>query len=151
MAKIRALNRAECVVETLRHALNVLAVVAPDWLRDHVQPDWLDRYGHRAEEYRFPKGEEKRQQFLHQVGEDGWGVLTTIQSDTTSQWMLSIPAIDTLQRVWKQDYLSPEEGGNWRSDEDRLPAAKLYFSPYDLDASTATKRSTHWIGDIRSF
>ncbi len=29
LAKIRDLNRAECVVETLRHALNVLAVVAP--------------------------------------------------------------------------------------------------------------------------
>jgi len=27
-----------------------------------------------------------------------------------------------------------------------LPSAKLYFSPYDLDASAATKRSTHWIG-----
>jgi hypothetical protein len=31
LAKVRALNRAECVVETLRHALNVLAVVAPEW------------------------------------------------------------------------------------------------------------------------
>ena len=28
LAKVRALNRAECVIETLRHALNVLAVVA---------------------------------------------------------------------------------------------------------------------------
>jgi transposase len=72
LAKIRALNRAECVIETLRHALNVLAVVAPDWLRGQVQPDWLDRYELRAEEYRPPKGEEKRQQFLHQVGQDGW-------------------------------------------------------------------------------
>ena len=61
LAKVRALNRAECVVETFRHALNVLAVVAPDWLRSQVQPDWLERYGHRAEEYRFPSGEEKRQ------------------------------------------------------------------------------------------
>jgi hypothetical protein len=54
LAKIRALNRAECVVETLRHALNVLSVVTPDWLRSQVQPEWLERYGHRAEEYRFP-------------------------------------------------------------------------------------------------
>src|SRR5215471_11688876 len=29
LAKVRALNRAECVVETLRHALTVLAVVVP--------------------------------------------------------------------------------------------------------------------------
>jgi transposase len=49
-------------------------------------------------------------------------------------------------RVWKQDYLPPEEGGTWIADEDRLEAARLFFSPYDLDASAATKRSTHWIG-----
>jgi transposase len=146
LAKIRALNRAECVVETLRHTLNVLAVVAPDWLRRQVQPDWLERYGHRAEEYRLPNGEDKRQQLLHQVGQDGWGLLAAIEADPTSQWMLSIPAVDTLQRVWKQDYLPLEKGGTWIADEDRLPAAKLFYSPYDLDASAGTKRSTHWIG-----
>ncbi|HYU73336.1 MAG TPA: transposase [Ktedonobacteraceae bacterium] len=37
-------------------------------------------------------------------------------------------------------------GTTWIADEDRLPAAKLFYSPYDLDASAGTKRSTHWIG-----
>jgi transposase len=146
LAKIRALNRAECVVETLRHALNILAVVARDWLQSQVQSDWLERYGHRASEYRLPTGAEKRQLFLQQVGQDGWALLTAMQDDPTSQWMLSIPAIDTLQRVWKQDYLPPEQGGTWRAEEERLPAAKLFYSPYDLDAAAGTKRSTHWIG-----
>jgi len=73
----------------------LLAVVAPDWLRSQVQPVWLERYGPRANEYRFPSGEEKRQRFLSQVGQDGWNLLTTIQSDITCQWMLSIPAVDT--------------------------------------------------------
>ena len=71
LAQVRALKRAECVVETLRHALDVLAVVAPDWLRSQVQPAWLERYGHRAEEYRLPTSTEKRQALLHQVGQDG--------------------------------------------------------------------------------
>ena len=145
-AKIRALNRAECVIETLRHALNVLAMVAPVWLRSQVQPEWLDRSGHRAEEYRLPTSAEKRQALLHQVGQDGWGLLTAIQAEPTSHWMLAVPAIATLQRVWKQDYLPPDQGGTWIPDEDRLPAAKLFYSPYDLDASAGTKRSTHWIG-----
>ena len=60
--------------------------------------------------------------------------------------MLSIPAVDTLQRVWKQDYLPPEKGGTWIPDEDRLPAARLFYSPYDRDAAAGTKRTTHWIG-----
>ena len=79
-ASVRALNRAECVIETLRHALNVLTVVAPDWLRSQVQPDWLERYGHRAEEYRLPNGEEKRKSLLQQVGQDGWGLLAAIEA-----------------------------------------------------------------------
>jgi transposase len=146
LAKVRALNRAECVVETLRHALNILAVITPDWLQGQVQPDWLERYGHRAEEFRLPSSAEKRQKLLHQVGQDGWGLLAAIEADPQTHWMFSIPAVDTLQRVWKQDYLPLEQGGTWIADEDRLPAAKLYFSPYDLDASAATKRSTYWIG-----
>jgi hypothetical protein len=36
--------------------------------------------------------------------------------------------------------LPPEKGGSWIADEDRLETAKLYFSPYDLDASAAKKR-----------
>jgi len=146
LTKVRALNRAECVVETLRHALNILAVGAPDWLRSQVQPEWLERYGHRAEEYRLPSGTDKRQQLLHQVGQDGWGLLAAIQTAPQNHWMLSIPAVATLQGVWKQEYLPPDKGGTWIPDEERLDAAKLYFSPYDLDASAAKKRSTYWIG-----
>jgi len=131
LAKIRALNRAECVVETLHHALNVLAVVAPDWLGGRVQPEWLERYGSHASDYRFPSGEDKRKPLLHKVGQDGWGLLTAIQADPTSHWMLSLPAIDTFQRVWKQDSLPVEQGGTWIAEEDRLEAARLFSSPYE--------------------
>jgi transposase len=61
-------------------------------------------------------------------------------------FLLSIPAVDTLQRVWKQDYLPQDLGGTWIADENRLEAARLFYSPYDLDASAAKKRSTYWIG-----
>ena len=36
LAAVRALNRLECVTETMRHALESLAVAAPDWLRTHA-------------------------------------------------------------------------------------------------------------------
>jgi transposase len=39
LATIRTLNRLELVGETVRHALNSLAVVAPDWLRAWVPPE----------------------------------------------------------------------------------------------------------------
>jgi transposase len=54
LAKIRAINRLVCVGETLRHALNCLAMVAPEWLLEHSQPEWVDRYGVRLEDSRLP-------------------------------------------------------------------------------------------------
>lgn len=38
LACVRAMNRLECAAEALRHALNALAVVAPEWLRFHCPP-----------------------------------------------------------------------------------------------------------------
>jgi transposase len=67
-------SRLECVGETLRHALNVLAEVAPDWLRASVaqqHPEWAERYGRRIEEYRLPTGKAARQVHAEVVGADG--------------------------------------------------------------------------------
>jgi transposase len=47
VSAIRVMNRIESVGETLRAALNSLAVAAPGWLRQVAQPDWYDRYGKR--------------------------------------------------------------------------------------------------------
>src|ERR671922_2167075 len=58
LAAIRTLNRLESVGETLRAALNSLAVVAPDWLLTLVTSEGFDRYGTRVEAYRLPKGKE---------------------------------------------------------------------------------------------
>ena len=43
LAAVRALNRIEVVGKTMRHALNTLAVAAPEWLRAVSPPDWRDR------------------------------------------------------------------------------------------------------------
>src|SRR5690348_11068756 len=54
LAKIRAKSRLVCVGETLRAALNSLAIVAPDWLLEHSPMEWVQRYGHRVEGTQFP-------------------------------------------------------------------------------------------------
>ena len=41
---VKALNILELVGETLRHALNVLATVAPEWLRAEARWPWQGRY-----------------------------------------------------------------------------------------------------------
>jgi len=39
LAALRSLNRLELVGETMRHALESLAVAAPAWLRSHSHPE----------------------------------------------------------------------------------------------------------------
>ena len=55
LAAIRVLHRLENVGETMRHALNCLAIVAPDWLRQHADLAWVECYDRRVEQYRLPK------------------------------------------------------------------------------------------------
>jgi transposase len=71
LAAIQVLNRLECIGETLRHALNILAVVAPAWLRSWVPGSWFDRYGRRFEEYRLPPGKPQRYALAEEIGADG--------------------------------------------------------------------------------
>jgi transposase len=52
LAAIRTVNRLECVGETMRHALNILAEVAPDWLVEQMKPEWAKRYQSRFSDFR---------------------------------------------------------------------------------------------------
>ncbi|GHO71913.1 hypothetical protein KSC_108050 [Ktedonobacter sp. SOSP1-52] len=47
LAKVRAINRLMCVDEAMRFALNSLAVIDGDWLLEHSDAVWVERYGHR--------------------------------------------------------------------------------------------------------
>jgi transposase len=145
LAKIRALNRTLCVGQTMVYVLNVLAEVAPEWVRAYVPPEWVERYGERLEHERLPKEEEERKQYANQVGVDGWALLDALDAPSTADWLKTLPAIMTLRTIWEQQFEPREQGGRWRT-EPALPAAQLINSPYDLDARYGKKRSTLWVG-----
>jgi transposase len=100
LAAVRVLNRLERVGETMRHALNILAQVAPDWLRMHAAPEWYERYGRRMENYRFPKAETDRSELGATIGRDGLQLLQAVDTATDLPWLQNLPAILTLRRVW---------------------------------------------------
>jgi len=108
LAAVRALNRLEGVGETLRHALNTLAVVAPEWLRAQVRPDWYDRYGRRIETTRLPQAQAERDALTATMGADGVWLLTTIYDPTAPAWLREIPAVQTLRHMWLQHYHAPD-------------------------------------------
>ena len=88
LGAIRSLNRLEVVGETLRAALNDLAVLAPEWLQQIAPEDWYQRYGRRIEDYRLPSKPAERIAYAQQVGEDGdYGVrVAAVQKRTLSNF-----------------------------------------------------------------
>lgn len=148
LAVVHMLNRLECIGEALRHALNTLATVAPDWLRSWVPTDWFDRYARRVEDYRLPDGKAERYALAERIGADGRLLLACVYARDTPPWLREVPAVQVLRRVWLQQFhaASPEEPVCWRTADDLPPAPLLISSPYDPDARYSKKRDTEWVG-----
>jgi len=145
LAAIHVLNRLELVGETLRHALNTLAGVVPDWLGSWVPGGWFARYGRRFEEYRLPDALADRAALAEQIGADGRRLLTTIFESDEVAWLRRAPAIETLRRVWLQQFYA-DEPIRWRDTKDLPPSALVISSPYDPEARYSKKRETVWAG-----
>lgn len=147
LARVRATNRLGCAIETLRHALNSLAVVAPDWLRDHSVSDWVDRYGRRPDESRLPTAQKDRLAYACQVGQDGHSLLAVAYGPGSPSWLGGVPAVETLRRVWVQQFTVEAGRVIWRTDEEGVPPARLFISsPHDVEARYAKKSTTTWVG-----
>jgi transposase len=154
LGAVRSLNRLECVTETLRAALNALACAAPEWLRVHANPVWLERYSRRASDYNVPQGEAKRRAHAEQIGRDGHQLLAAITASDAPAWLRDIPAVALLRQVWVQNFyladqaqtLEPRAGAfsettpqvQWRTDHEGFPPSLLMAaSPYDPEVHSA--------------
>jgi transposase len=146
LAAVRVLNRLECVGETFRHALNSLAVTAPDWLAPQLDPAWADRYGPRFDEYRLPKKKEERQVLADQIGQDGYRLLGAVSAPDAPPELRVLPAVETLRQVWVQQYRVADDVVHWRDNDDIPPSGQMISSPHDLEARYSVKRHTSWTG-----
>ena len=104
LAALRTLNRLELVGETLRAALNAIAVVAPDWLRGVAPPDWHERYDRRVEDMRLPETGPKRDAYFVQVGADGFLLLDALDGAGAPPDAAALPAVAVLRRVWARHF-----------------------------------------------
>ncbi len=128
----------------------MLAATAPDWLRAHTTPAWVDRYGLRASEFRLPKSEAGRRAWAAQTGADGLTLLAVATAEVAPPTLRHVPALVVLLRVWVQHFLV-EHGPDghrlaWRANDRTPPSGRYLGSPYDTDARYATKGATVWSG-----
>lgn len=96
LAAVRALNRYECIGETLRHCLNILATVAPIWLHCHLQPERVERYAKRFDDYLLPKSMQARMALVEQIGADCRTLLTALYGEDAPSWLRQLPAVETF-------------------------------------------------------
>ena len=130
----------------MRATLNVLATVAPEWLRTQVSEAWIDRSEKRFEGYCLPKGKAERKQYAEVIGADGFHLLSAIYSETAPSWLAEVPMVQVLRQVWVQQYYAPDGPVGWRTEEDLPPSALQIHSPYDAEARFSTKRDIFWAG-----
>jgi len=150
LAAVRELNRLEFVGETLRAALEALAVATPDWLRGWMDPFWQKRYGVKTDAYRLPSAEDKRAELAQQIGADGYRLLEAASANAAPPWLREVPAVTILRTVWLQQYYRVVANGtqevSWRGKNDVPPSRARITSPYDIDSRYGMKRGSGWDG-----
>ena len=159
VAAVRHLNRLELVGETLRAALNAIAIAAPDWLRTIAPEDWHDRYDRRVEDMRLPDAGPKRDAYAVQVGADGFALLGALDGTDAPPGARKLPEVAVLRRVWARHFeqigagpgdditkhQQVDGGVQMRPVQGRGPGDRVE-SPYDGDARFRSKHDTSWTG-----
>jgi transposase len=147
LAQVRDLNRLELAGRTLQAALDDMAELVPDWLRDWVAPDWYVRYGQPMSDFRLPQKPAERETLAVQIGWDGITLLEQVYfAPHTPSEVRRLPAVETLRQIWVQQYVLIDDQLRQRQREEMPSAARLLQSPFDLNARYSSKRAREWMG-----
>ncbi|MFR9792267.1 transposase [Streptomyces sp. MB22_4] len=146
LSAVRELNQLELVAETLRSALNAVALAEPGWLSERARPEWFRHYATRAEDSRFSKERSRRDQTYRRVGDDGMHLLRNIWAQDAPPGLRALPEVEVLRRVWVQYFHLVEGEVARRNPKDRPPGLMRLVTPYDLEVRTGGKRDINWDG-----
>ena len=154
LGAIRMLNRLELAGESLRAALEALAVAAPGWLAGVIDESWQQVYGARIDDLHLPASQAGRQELMVRYGRDGYYLLEQVHGPGAPAWLRELPAVQALRQIWIQQFCREVTDGRQevrRREKlpggDGLPPGRdQLISPYDLDARYGIKRETGWGG-----
>jgi hypothetical protein len=120
---VRDLHRLEQVIETLRAALEALAVVAPAWLGGVIPREWTRRYGQRGDDWRLPKAEHARIDQAVEVGWDGLLLLEAVHGPDAPAGLAGVEAVQVLRATWIQQFYLDGSQVRWRDKQTACPPA----------------------------
>lgn len=140
------------MAETLRAALNELATIVPDWVRDVALESWYKRYGSRIEDSWLPASVTERDVYAQTVGEDIDYLLECLKESNLSINWRELPSIIALQLVWQHHYeIIIDESTEFKQVRCKLKrelarAAEGIESPYDIEARYRIAVATGFAG-----
>jgi hypothetical protein len=118
------------VIETLRAALEALAVVAPAWLGELIPPEWTSRYGQRGDDWRLPKAEQARTERAVGVGRDGLLLLEAVYGPDAPTGLAGLEAVQVLRATWIQQFYLDGGQVRWRDKHSGLPpGSRIILNP----------------------
>jgi transposase len=147
VAAVRDLNRLELAGESVRAALEALAVAAPSWLAEHVDvAEFAHRYGPRVNSWTMPSSQVKRDRLALVFAADGYRICEAAWADRAPVWIRDLEAVQILRQVLVQTYCRRIEARGREvivkrdADEQGVPPGRRRLaSPYDTDTRWAAK------------
>lgn len=158
LGAVRELTRMELVYETYRHALETLAEEEPGWLMGWLSEEEIKAYEMPVKRKRFLRGGTGVQQYVTQIGRDGYRLLERINEmqggseDKVQARLRKLVEVQALREIWIQQYEQVyDESSEARVIQQRaagnLPnGGKMIQSPHDLSVRYAQKRDEEWVG-----
>ncbi|MEU3462915.1 IS1182 family transposase [Streptomyces sp. NPDC006733] len=147
ISAVRDLNRLELAGESVRAALEALAVAAPAWLAAQVDvAEFAHRYGPRVNSWNMPSSGVKRDRLALVFAADGYRICEAAWADRAPVWIRDLEAVQVLRQVLVQTYCRRIEAKGREvivkrdADEQGVPPGRRRLaSPYDTGARWAAK------------
>ncbi len=156
VAAVAALNRLELAGQSVRAAVEALAVAHPDWLAQRFcVSDWTARYGTPMTAWRPPVSQARQEELAIGYARDGYALLEAVHDQGAPAWLRELPAVEVLRQVLVQNYTRTITAGGrevikrrqTEPEGDGLPPGHTRIaSPYEVDARWGVKRDTFWLG-----
>ncbi|MEU5307075.1 IS1182 family transposase [Streptomyces noursei] len=155
ISAVRDLNRLELAGESVRAALEALAVAAPSWPASQIDvAEFAHRYGPRINGWTMPPSKTKRDRLAQVFAQDGYAIVRAAYDAGAPIWIRDVEAVQILRQVLVQTYYRRTDSRGREvivkrdTDEEGVPPCRLRLaSPYDPDARWAAKgEDLFWCG-----
>lgn len=110
-----------------------------------IGDNWFDRYVHRFELQRFPKGKAAQEALVQAVGTDSFTLLSAVEHPDAPAGLAEREDVRRLRQVWEQHDERVQGQIKWR-DGPAVKNAERVVTPHDPEARESRKRDTEWLG-----